>query len=34
MNGMVEQVLLTSRLELGKFKFEAAPWWCPTGWCR
>lgn len=25
MNGMVEQVLLTSRLELGKFKFEAAP---------
>ncbi|MEO8388473.1 PAS domain S-box protein [Polaromonas sp.] len=25
MNGMVEQVLLTSRLELGKFRFEAAP---------
>jgi PAS domain S-box-containing protein len=25
MNGMVEQVLLTSRLELGKFKFEAKP---------
>lgn len=25
MNGMVEQVLLTSRLELGKFKFQAAP---------
>jgi PAS domain S-box-containing protein len=25
MNNMVEQVLLTSRLELGKFKFEAAP---------
>lgn len=25
MNGMVEQVLLTSRLELGKFKFAAAP---------
>ncbi|MCZ8257459.1 MAG: PAS domain S-box protein, partial [Polaromonas sp.] len=25
MNGMVEQVLLTSRLELGKFKFEATP---------
>lgn len=25
MNGMVEQVLLTSRLELGKFQFEAAP---------
>jgi PAS domain S-box-containing protein len=25
MNSMVEQVLLTSRLELGKFKFEARP---------
>jgi PAS domain S-box-containing protein len=35
MNGMVEQVLLTSRLELGKFKFEARPLEVPpTGWCR